>query len=344
MESVFDESLDILGLDPDKVFRLTHIRIIYPRLKSVLNMIKYCHDISKIQGTSECLCIHGNTGVGKSEIIDTYMEQFPDVISNHGLVKRVVKILVPEEATKKSLALQLLAELGDGNASYGNKTDLTIRCVKLIKDQKVELMFFDEAQHFIDSRYEQPAAVAQWFKNLITATKVPIVMIGTSECLKVFKDEQLRRRFSNMQVIAPFRWGDTEIDQIEFKTLLTNIDECLPFATTSKIDSDDMGSRIFYATSGIIYYVMKLITYAGILSLKKGNDRITKDILSQAFAEKLWGFQPRIKENPFIPIKFDIDLAFNSEIPNVPKENKQDDEVLIRGRRGKRRRRSTGIA
>jgi hypothetical protein len=337
--------VDVSSIDSNKLDKIANIEIIYPRMQYALDKIKFCHEFSKIQRDPECLCIHGVTGVGKTFIKDYYMNRYPPELTDNGLVKRVICTTVPEEPAKKSFATQILADLGDLNAFKGySKTDITIRVQSLIRGCKVETMFCDEAQHFMESPYEKPGNVANWFKNLISATRISIVMLGLSSCLGLFSaNEQLGRRFSNRYALTPFKW-DTDAEKVEFRTLLQSIETLLPFEKESGFNGDDFSGRIYYATLGVMDYVIKLITLAGLIALNKNEPSITREALATSFQDKLWSSRPHIKENPFSPVTFNIELAYNQEISKATEEKiTEHEKPQVERRRGRKKRESSQL-
>lgn len=64
-----------------------------------------------------------------------------------------------------------------------------------------------------------------------------------------------------------------------------------------------MAIRFYYASDGIVAYVMKLIRHGTHLALKQGQEKLDLNVLSNAF-EKYVKADKRCKRNPFIESDF----------------------------------------
>ncbi|NJL10686.1 MAG: hypothetical protein HC908_12325 [Calothrix sp. SM1_7_51] len=87
--------------------------------------------------------------------------------------------------------------------------------------------------------------------------------------------------------------------EICFRNFLFILDEKLPLLERSELANKQTSRSIFYATDGIIGYVMKLIRGALQIALKQEQEFITIDLLAASFDKHIKQDKPG-KVNPFI--------------------------------------------
>lgn len=270
------------------------------RIDDVIKAIENVHK-TYTKPEPECLFIKGEAGVGKSTIREAYAAMYPRVREN-GITKVPVLVAVaPMPAAIGTLAQELLAALGDPCPWAGSVGSKTGRLRDLIRDCGVQLIILDEFQHFIEPEgHKLLLNTANWLKNLIQLTNVPVVLIGMphSECIFYCKDQgQLLRRFKKWREILPFSWKTKELE-MEFRTVLNSIDEGLPLPEKSMLAAYVTAFNIMYATDGVIDYVATLIKKAAKLAIEHDMPTITNDLLADAFDEELVNVMAH-KKNPF---------------------------------------------
>jgi predicted AAA+ superfamily ATPase len=252
-----------------------------------------------VSAEPQCLFITGETGVGKTTLIEAYEREYPRVETEDGTDVRVLTAAIPVPATVKSLSTTLLENIGDPVADRGTIINQTSRLKKLIKACGVELIILDEFQHVIDRDSTKVlATVADWLKTLLNETGVPIVLIGMpSSTVILDANPQLRRRFTARQRLEPFYWrGDGNAD--EFRKLLKLIDSKLPLRQRSNLADVEMAYRFYCATGGFISSVMKLVRRGTALAIDEGTEKLLPDVLARVYDECLSADVPDMK-NPF---------------------------------------------
>ena len=289
------------------------IYVSYPRFKTILSAIEYCHHFSCCKDEPECMFLSGPTGVGKSTIYRTYASKYPRQVTKEGTIVPILAITIPAPVTVKTVVTKMLWELGDPAYEKGTIGNQTIRLISLIKDCGVELIILDEFQHFIDRDSEKVLkTVSDWLKTLILDTNLPIILIGLPEAEQVLQlksHSQLSRRFANRYYLSPFDWQSDK--GLEFRTFLHLLESSLPLREASNLGSSEMALRFYYASDGIIAYVMKLIRYGTYLALKQGQEKLDLNILGAAFEQYVYADKPN-KVNPFVTDNFDIEQSNSS--------------------------------
>ncbi len=287
---------------------VNNLYISYPRFKDILSAIEYCHHFSYCKDEPECMFLAGQSGVGKTTIYKTYANLYPRQINPEGTTVPILAVTIPAPATVKTVVSKMLWELGDPAYDKGSIGNQTIRLIGLLSDCAVELIILDEFQHFIDRDSDKVLrTVSDWLKTLILETNLPIILIGLPESEQVLKLEsqsQLSRRFANRCYLHPFSWQEDEGK--EFRTFLNLLSSKIPLVETFNLSDEYTARRIYYASDGIVAYVMKLIRYGTYLALQQNQEKLDLSLLSVAFEKYVQADKPG-KVNPFIIDDFEID-------------------------------------
>lgn len=284
----------------ERIRLVEQIYISYPRLEAVIKKIEHCHNHSKHSAEPECLLITGETGAGKTTLYKRYEQRFPRRVTEDGTIVPVLSVSIPVPATNKSLVTTLLVALGDPAAGKGTVINQTFRLKRLVKGCGVEIIILDEFQHFIDKDSRKILQnVSDWLKDLLNETSIPVVLIGMPNSEEILEaNKQLKRRFAARESLAPFGW-DTPGEQIEFRKFLKVLDGRLPLLERSNLADTGTAYLIYCATGGTVAYVMKLVRRATATALEQGGEKLTLEVLAQAYDERLAADDTE-KENPFL--------------------------------------------
>jgi hypothetical protein len=310
------------------------IFIEYPRLTRLLEKIKHCHEYSRIAAEPECMFISGYAGTGKTTLYEYYEYQHPRTLYDDGVNIPVLSASVPQRATEKTLVSELLGRAGDPAAERGSAYNQTSRLKMFIKDCGVEIVFLDEFQHFVDRDSSKILKnVSDWLKNLINATKRPIILIAqpyAEQVLDATGNEQLQRRFLLRETLDPFGWANNEkIDpkmkndkNNEFRAFLAALDEQLPFNKRSNLSDPIIAFRFYCGTNGRISKVMAIVRKATELALDNSLEALDLNVLAEAYEER-FGKTQTDRPNPFCydRIKLEI-IPFKEDIPHFLKVRK----------------------
>lgn len=279
---------------------LEQLNIRYPRWNRIYDKIEDCRVLSRNAAEPRCLLIVGRSGVGKTTLIQQYLAKHPPRETAMGRIVPVLFTQIPAPATIKAMASHLLDALGDPMPQKGTLDGMTQRLIRLIAACQVELIILDEFQHFIDreKNFKVLQTVADWLKNLINAAKVPIVLVGMPECVKVLtENDQLARRFMAKERLSPFEWKNDAKE--EFIRFLEEVSKKLPLAERPMIYSVDAAQRMYWATDGRAALVMKIVRSATRDALMNNWKTITLRELASAYTEALVGEDDELT-NPFL--------------------------------------------
>jgi type II secretory pathway predicted ATPase ExeA len=270
----------------------THFAIAVSRLEQIIEFAR--HGVEP----RHTLLI-GESGTGKTWLAEHVESLFPSYSSPDGLVIPILLVPTPSIPTLKGLAEAILIALGDPLAHRGTAADKRKRALGLMKRCEVILIVLDEFQHFLDhGKFDSLISVSDWLKRFIDDAKVPCLLMGLPRCEAILHvNEQLRRRFSSRLELPPFSI-ETRQGELEFRSVLKEIDRSLPTERLSGLAEVDLAKRIHFASNGLIGYLRKLITKAFELSASVNRSALDMQLLEEAFLESIWS-EGIGKLNPF---------------------------------------------
>ncbi|WP_370153691.1 TniB family NTP-binding protein [Ferrovibrio sp.] len=272
-------------------------RIRHKRWDNIIRKLEYCRTWSKGATDPYCMMVLGESGTGKSAVVAAYMQRHKVSEEEEGQRIPVLKVDAPAVPTMKSLAESMLFALGDPLADKGTLNARTDRLIRLLKRCGVEIIIVDEFQHFLEHESAKSLqSTSDWLKNLITQSRLPVVLVGLEKCGKILESyPQLDRRFMAQAYLKPFRWHEAKRE--EFFHFLSELDDQLPLREKSGLSDPEMAQRLFFASKGLVSSLMKIVRQGAHIAIELNEPRITAKSLSKAY--KLTTAR-RIKPDPFL--------------------------------------------
>lgn len=307
----------------ERLKEIGKLRVTYPELEEIKKLLRDCQIRAHRRREPACALITGHQGVGKTTLYEYYADDYPRIETEDGTIVRCLTASIPVPATVKGLVTALLEALGDADPGKGNVVSQTMRLRTLLAACETEIIFLDEFQHIIDRDSERVLrTTADWLKNLINATKIPVVLLGMPTCTRILDaNPQLRRRFAIRRSIEPFVWLRQENGKTDFpmRKLLKVIEMRLPLKAISNLADPDIAKRIYCATGGVIDSIMKLVRGAAELAIETGIEKITLDLLAQAYDLELAANQPDLPHPFKVSDKNLKELMPFEKIPEIQK-------------------------
>ena len=268
---------------------------------------------AKISPEPKSLMLIGETGMGKTTLLKTYLERNPTTMVENCIVRPVVYVSLPVKTTIRGAAMELLKAMEVPGAGKGTLVDRTHLIEKQLSGQQVEIVLVDETQHVVEASGEKNLPkVGDFFKDLSKKSKVPFVLAGMPNTTTIFEENEQLKRLCRLSNIGPFTSGSSE-EFLSFRRFLVSVDKQLPFEKSARFGDCDPARLIYAATEGKICHVMTLIREAAILAIADGSETVQLDHLRQAFESELDSIVG-IKNNPF-------DQVFMDQVLKNPSNN-----------------------
>lgn len=300
-EATSDEHHSPINFAASANFSLRKTLLLHTRYKQAMTNIAELHHHNTFNSVGGGLLITGASGVGKTTILEQYLDIFPRVQAQHKTTIPVLHVVTPASPTVKSMAEAILLALCDPMARRGSAEEKTFRIYQLLKACEVELLLIDEFQHFYYAHSViEFRRIADWLKNLISVSGIAVVLFGLPESeVVVYSNEQLARRFSSKQRLTSFKLNN-EKDFIEFRAVLKGFQQKLPFSVEESLFEANLARRFLVASNGLLDYLRKVLEGAVVIAGQAHLQQLDMSIYAAAFRRYVWPEVPD-KLNPFHP-------------------------------------------
>lgn len=163
---------------PDDLFASGSV-IQHPRFRALHARISECLEATAEDGEPQCLCLIGETGVGKTTLARTYAAAFPRHETPLGARTPILYLETPHPITVKGMTSALLHALGDPRAFKGTQPEMNARLQGFLADCGTRLVILDDFHHLIDKQTNHILRdVSEWLKVLIKNTGIVYLVVG----------------------------------------------------------------------------------------------------------------------------------------------------------------------
>lgn len=232
-------------------------RIRHEYYKEAMACIGGVHAMAGVGGTG--MLLMGIPGVGKSSVLESYIHQYAesrcDLESDTLSKEPILCVSVPSAPTIGSM-LRAVLRASRFQVSTGGTVDaLREKVDELISNREVQLIIFDEFQHFLREQAQASTRnVVNEIKLLMDRHKLAVVMAGIPQGYRsIAKHEELYQRLAQGQYrLHPFS-VKSDTDKHYFASYLASCRKKLDREGVDMIDLRDeiMLQRFFLATKGI---------------------------------------------------------------------------------------------
>jgi len=275
----------------------------FPQVKVALSRLEELSDYECDGEEPECLAIIGDTGTGKTTLIENFVHSKPRVEHPEFTEVPVLYVEVPAKCSVKMLAALMLRAMGSPYWNRGDEVERTEQLVTLLKGCRVRMIIVDEVNHLADRGAEKSHYhVGDWIKQLIRLSRLPVVLAGTPAAAILWNtNEQLADRFREQIVLQPLSMEAGRLR--ELRSVLGAFYSLMNGVPCIDITEEAHARSIAFATAGRLRDVRRLLVRAVEIAAKQPRLEITRSTLDQAFLQVIYRDAPD-KRNPFSP-KFD---------------------------------------
>jgi len=274
----------------------------YPQFNQLENLIRIAQEMSKAANEPQCIALEGQTGAGKTTLVQDYARSIPRTETPSGSEVSVFYVETPSPVTIKAMASGMLARLGDPLAYKGVTSALSDRLAHFLVQCKVQLVILDDFHHLIDTDRDRVLlTVSDWLKVLIKESQVPFLVVGLEGKVEriLQANAQLSRLFAYRETLNPFAWDESnETTKQDFASFIRMVEQSIDVRLEDGLDRAELLFRLYYATDGVVANVMNLLRHAAYMASAKGQKTLDLTLLAEAFEIRL-AKHLRSKVNPF---------------------------------------------
>lgn len=283
------------------------INILDRRRSSLLAELNCLADYTGMSdpGTPHGLELLGESGVGKTTLVRTWMRQAAarNAAPSEKRIAPYVYVCLPASSTPKGIVAGCLAALGCQDLSLRGELKMMGRLLAELRTLSVRMLCIDNLEHLINRENRRVRfASLDVLEDIIMQAGISTVLVGMlGEAESVIQmSPQLDFMTGAPRVVQPFEWDPTRPETVnEFRSFLRTIDHALPL-DLSGLDVEGRAHNIWYATDGILAWIMALIRYAAFRAIRSREVIISSALLAEAYDACIAGTRMgESKINPF---------------------------------------------
>jgi energy-coupling factor transporter ATP-binding protein EcfA2 len=280
-----------------RVAQLKAIYVEYDQTVAVTRRIRQLMAVGGLGNDASISLLTGESGVGKSTVIEAFAAANPPRRSAEGVERPVALQPLFTPCTVKAMVVGGLEALEVPCSDRSTLSSLHRLWVHHLREQDVRLIIADEVQHLLEpGRDRLIHQVADYLKTLLNETRIPILCVGLPSAEMILQENPQLERRSDMRVrLRPFVWRE---NGAHFRTFLHVLKTRLPFDEPPALEEQGFAHAMFEATDGYVGRVVRLTRQACIGCILRGSRTVTIADFAQAFEEIFDARAQRIV-NPF---------------------------------------------
>jgi len=248
----------------------------------------------------------GLSGVGKTSAINQCLKSLPAALSHNieGLSDfiqvPIIKIECPREGSLKQLCYKFFEALdsilgSDYSERYSGRKygvdELVSKMAKVVIIHNIGCVIVDEIQQIKASKAGGAERLINFFVNLNNTLKVPVIFIGTPECLDVFQANLRQAR--RCEEFGSYHWDKVANDR-EWELFIKKL---WKFQYTKKEFPFDESFKdaMYYHSQGIVDYAVRLFIRSQIRAISVGYEVINLELIQQVVNDEMSLEKPMIE-------------------------------------------------
>jgi len=322
--------MDVLSQDKEeKLKSFINIFVEHPILTTIIEDFDRLRYNKKLGGEQLCMLLTGDTGSGKSSVINHYLAKTKiDNTAREAMHIPVLVSRIPSKPSLDSTITELLKDLGHFGSFHSNHRTrknaqgLTETLISHLKRCKTELIIINEFQELIEFKSgRNRQEIANRLKYINEEAQIPIVLVGMPWAEHIANEPQWSSRLAIRRKIPYFKLSHNPQSFVQF---LMGLAKRMPLDVAPDFKNKKLVFALFSASSGCLRKLKTILNEA--LKLALTEDASTLSNIHLARVYETYGFDD---SNPF---NLDIDELTAREVlrySNYDTGAACDDEALI---------------
>jgi Cdc6-like AAA superfamily ATPase len=247
--------------------------ITHPRAQMILEEFEYLFHHEREERMPN-LVVVGDTNNGKTTILNKFMEMHPSYVDVPSNIYPIIKIQAPISPSEKALYEKILDALKVPYGISASAARKEAQVIEILTDIQTKILIVDELQDIFHGTKPQKNKFLTALKHLGNTLQISIIAAGVPSVQRVLaSDPQLANRFTTMKIP---RW---KYDK-DFLRLLISLERTLPLKEASSLHHNEIASRIYDLSEGLIGEVSSLLKKATIFAIKSNREKIDISVLN----------------------------------------------------------------
>lgn len=217
-----------------------------------------------------CLLIYGQTGMGKSRIVERFESENPRGFNDVTGTARipVVAVQLPPQPTDGEFYGEVLEKLGAGFAGRGDVNRARQLTRRLMGQVGARMLILDEINHMLACTPRQQRVFLNTLRYLANDLQIPLVCTGNHEArAALLTDAALAERFDAVELV---RWQNDE----PFRLLMVTLSAILPLRKPSQLEEERCRMSILDLSDGNTGRIFRLVETLAVRAIENGSERI----------------------------------------------------------------------
>jgi hypothetical protein len=244
--------ISLTALQIEQLRQFNDCIVMHPQIKIIFNDFDELRQNRKFQIDQQCMLLTGDTGSGKSHIINHYKKR---VLASQNYSRTTIPVLVSRISKGKGLEATLIQVLADldlfgskQRKKRGEKTDLTKKLIEALVKAEVELLIINEFQELIEFKSRQERQyIANELKLISEEAKVPIVLVGMPWAELIAEEPQWSSRLVRKRKLDYF---SLQKNKGYFIGYIKGLAKKMPFDEPPTLGDKDTTAALFSACRG----------------------------------------------------------------------------------------------
>ncbi|WP_448565927.1 TniB family NTP-binding protein [Thalassotalea ganghwensis] len=291
----------------EKLKTFNNCFIEHPQIKQIYNDFDSLREARLFQSDPKCMLLTGDTGVGKSHLINHYKNK---TFSSEGKSPERVPVLISRISSTRGLAntlMQILSDLDQFGSNYRQyntgDSDLAKQVVKVLKRANVELLIINEFQELIEFKtVQERQTIANSLKYISEEARISIVLVGMPWAEQIADEPQWSSRLIIRRDLEYFSLAKERDYYLRY---LMSLAQHMPFDSPPSLHDAHTAVALFSASRGENRALKTLLSEAIKVSFFNNKKTLGGGCFTQAH-NNIFG---KTQKNPFVQDIFDIEIS-----------------------------------
>lgn len=292
----------------------------YPNISEIYTIFDRLRFNKSLGGEPESFLLTGETGSGKTALINHYLARFED--KTRWADQAILNTRIPSQVKEQNMLTQFLIDLASKSCgrSLKRRNDIALASavVRELRQKSTELVIVNEIQELVEfSTPKDRQAIANTFKFISEEAGVSFVLVGMPYASLIAEEPQWNSRLSWRREVSYFKLlkqiksppnkpAQYEIDAEQkkhFGQFLAGLASRMGYSQAPKLTTNELLYPLFSMCSGECRKLKHFLRDAMLTGFNEGKDTLDRSILLKTFALKY----PYL-DNPFFCPLEDIKL------------------------------------